>query len=675
MIEIIAAIVRWIQLAANMVLIGSSIFLAISAYNRVVISSPWVTRLERLLPWIAGILVIGLLALLAISSALATGVTEHAWQPGAWYAFLTKTRTGHVWMWREGFAILALGAAFLIRNSSLNRTQWRYALCATLAIITLSVGSLASHAAAEEMSVVSILPYALHIVLAGVWFGALPAFLLILFTKKEGQSSQEVDQSGIQTLKRFSIIAMPVMLGIIATGVIVADRAVDTLYGALVATDYGWLLLTKISLLIMVLIIASRARSTWLPALSQGQALAAIGGQNLRKWVRIEFMIAGIIVLLATILANTIPAKHALIEEWPYSFRFSINATWEDPSVQTQVLLGASLLLLAGGLIIFGRIKKWALLRSIGTSGVVVVSAFAVMLPPLAVQAYPETYRNTPVPFDSISITNGSGYFAENCVTCHGPQGKGNGILAKSFTKPPADLLTEPHTELHTAGDFFNWLSKGIPDTGMPGFEEKLDEEGRWDVVNYIHAMSRGYQARLMGPKVIPDEPSNGPPNFSYTAHDESHGILQDFRYKKSVLLVLFSWPESRARLDQLKLDYDKLGDGNAEVLAIPMHDLDSKSLAEITAEVPFPVVIQGAKEITQSYILYRRTLGRPDLLGEGDVPDHLEFLVDRFGYLRARWIPVADGDGWSNMSLLMKQIAQLKQEKEILPPPDDMVH
>ena len=155
MIEIIAAIVRWIQLAANMILIGSSIFLAISAYNRVVISSPWVTRLERFLPWLAGILVIGLLALLAISSALATGITEHAWQPGAWYAFLTKTRTGHVWMWREGFAILALGAAFFIRSSSSDRAQWRYVLSAILAIITLSVGSLASHSAAEEMSVVS----------------------------------------------------------------------------------------------------------------------------------------------------------------------------------------------------------------------------------------------------------------------------------------------------------------------------------------------------------------------------------------------------------------------------------------------------------------------------------------------------------------------------------------
>ena len=194
-------------------------------------------------------------------------------------------------------------------------------------------------------------------------------------------------------------------------------------------------------------------------------------------------------------------------------------------------------------------------------------------------------------------------------------------------------------------------------------------------MVNYIHAMSRGYQARLMGPKVVPDDPSQGPPNFSYTAHDESQGILQDFWYKKAVLLVLFSWPESRERLDQLRMAYDKLGNGNAEILAIPMHDLDSQSLAEITANIPFPVVTQGAKEITQSYILYRRTLGRPDLLGEGSIPDHLEFLIDRFGYLRARWIPVADGDGWTNMNLLMKQIAQLKREKEILPPPDDHVH
>ncbi len=675
MIEIIAVFARWLQLVANMILIGSSVFLAIAVHSRTTLSSTWITRLERALPLLAGILVFGLLAVLAISSALATGIAEHAWQPGAWYSFLTKTRTGLVWMWREGFAVLALVAAIYIRSSSADRAQWKYILCAIFAIIALSVGSLSSHSAAEEITVTSILPYVLHIVLAGVWFGALPAFLLIIFTKKAGQIHEEIDQFGIQTLKRFSVMAMPVMLGIIISGVIVADSMLDEIYGALVATQYGWLLLAKISLLILVLLIASRARSSWLPSLAQGQALAAIGGQNLRKWVRIEFVIATLLVILATVLANTIPAKHTVIEEWPYPFRFSIDATWEDPAVRTRVWWGLALLFVAITIIVIGRAKKWMAKRRFGVPAILIVCALVVVLPPLAVEAYPETYLNTPVPFDSISITNGANFYSENCVVCHGPQGKGNGVLAKSFSKLPADLLTEPHTERHTAGDFFNWLTKGIPDTGMPGFEDKLDEEGRWDVVNYIHAMSRGYQARLMNPKVVPNQPSQGPPNFSYTAHDGSSGILQDFWYQKSVLLVLFSWPESRERLEQLQMAYDKLSNGNAEVLAVPMHDLDPQDVAEITASTPFPVVTQGAKEITKSYVLYRRTLGRPDLLGEGSIPTHLEVLIDRFGYLRARWIPVADGEGWKNIDLLMRQVAQLKREKEILPPPDDHVH
>ena len=137
-------------------------------------------------------------------------------------------------------------------------------------------------------------------------------------------------------------------------------------------------------------------------------------------------------------------------------------------------------------------------------------------LPPLAIDAYPETYRKTPVPFDTISIANGSALFAENCVACHGLQGKGDGVMAKSFAKPPVDMLTEPHTAKHTAGDFFHWLTFGIPDTGMPVFGDKLSEEDRWDVVNYLHAMSRGYQARLMSPKVVP-EPApalHGPAQF-----------------------------------------------------------------------------------------------------------------------------------------------------------------
>ena len=127
-----------------------------------------------------------------------------------------------------------------------------------------------------------------------------------------------------QALKRFSAMALPVMLAVIATGVIITDRMVDTSYGALVATSYGWLLDAKIALLVIVLIIAARARSTWLPLLSQrgDSSSAQAGGQRLQiGQLRIRARLG--IVLLATIVANTVPAKHALIQTWPYSFRFS----------------------------------------------------------------------------------------------------------------------------------------------------------------------------------------------------------------------------------------------------------------------------------------------------------------------------------------------------------------
>jgi len=67
--------------------------------------------------------------------------------------------------------------------------------------------------------------------------------------------------------------------------------------------------------------------------------------------------------------------------------------------------------------------------------------------------------------------------------------------------------------------------------------------------------------------------------------------------------------------------------------------------------------------------------LTHPDILGEGNIPDHLEFLIDRFGYLRARSIPAVDELTWSDMNLLSQQLSQLNQEDEILPPPKDHVH
>jgi putative copper resistance protein D len=673
MIEVIAALIRWLVLASNMILIGGCVFLAIAGRERAAFDNPWFACLKRTLPWLAVTLLLSLLGLLATTTAQVTGVGENAWHPGAWLDLLQKTRIGLIWMGRAALALLLAGVALFVRFSP--PARWQYVLCATVAALTLAVGSLASHSAAGELSVISVLPYTLHIVLASVWFGGLPAFLTILFANTGTRSLEEADRSGLQTLKRFSAMALPVMIAVVATGIIVADRMIDTSYSALFATSYGWFLNAKITLLAAILVIAARARFVWMPRLSLSSDEIAASGQGLRRWVTVEVVLAAALVLAATLLANAVPAKHAVIEDWPYPFRFSIDATWGQLSVMIRAWVGVLLLILAGGTTAIGRAKRWKTTWHIAIPSALAICALAVALPSFAVPAFPETYRKTPVPFDAISVANGATLFAANCVPCHGPQAKGNGVLAKTFSKKPVDLLTEPHTAMHTAGDFFYWLTHGIPEAGMPAWADKLSEEDRWDVVNFLHAISRGYQARLINPYVAPNQPYIVPQNFSYSAHDGVSGTLKDFRLKKSLLLVLFSWPESRERLDQLRLAYSIISGGSMVVLAVPVNDPNPQDMAMITANMPFPVVTQGAPEIARSYALFRRTLSNPDLAGEGTSPKHMEFLIDRYGFLRARWIPAVDGAGWTDIGTLMQQIEQLNREKEIRPPPDDHVH
>ena len=84
MIEVIDALIRWLQLTSNMILIGGYVFLAIAGRERGAFDNPWLTRLERAMPWLAVPLLLGLLGLLATTTAEATGDAENAWarEPG-----------------------------------------------------------------------------------------------------------------------------------------------------------------------------------------------------------------------------------------------------------------------------------------------------------------------------------------------------------------------------------------------------------------------------------------------------------------------------------------------------------------------------------------------------------------------------------------------------------------
>jgi putative copper resistance protein D len=333
-----------------------------------------------------------------------------------------------------------------------------------------------------------------------------------------------------------------------------------------------------------------------------------------------------------------------------------------------RLLVGSQVALVG----LLGVIAAWLIERRqrlvLGAGGTLFLAGLLVALPPLAMDAYPTTYRRTPIPYQAISIASGSQLYAKHCATCHGAFGDGVGPQASGLPQRPADL-TGRRTSQHTAGDLFWWISNGFSGNPDHGFKDRLSDEERWDLVNFIRALGGVKQARTLASVVEPDRPWLVAPDFAFQTGPGPGRTLKDWRGRRVVLLVLFTLPQSRPRLSLIAKSYDLLQTMGAEVLAVPM-DEGREILTRLgaTPRILFPVAVEGGEEIVATYSLFGRILA-PD----EPPPSHLEFLIDQLGYIRARWIP--DGKGWTELPALLAEIQQLNQEKPVAPVPDEHVH
>ncbi len=95
---------------------------------------------------------------------------------------------------------------------------------------------------------------------------------------------------------------------------------------------------------------------------------------------------------------------------------------------------------------------------------------------------------NNPVPGDERSLRSGAALYAEHCAVCHGVTGHGDGPQAASLNPKPFDLTV--HAGLHPDYELFDWITNGIPGTAMPAWKGQLDDQQRWDLVNYLRTLS-----------------------------------------------------------------------------------------------------------------------------------------------------------------------------------------
>jgi putative copper resistance protein D len=598
--------------------------------------------------------------------------------PDVVWSMLTSTQYGRIWIIRMALMTLLGGILWLRDQERDGRDWWALRLeGAVLAVSSLVAQAWTGHAATGEGLALAfqVLADGLHLFASGVWLGSLPVLVLLLAWAQRTDDPQADSIAAVAT-RRFSALALVSVTVLILSGLANAWELVGT-FPALIGTTYGRLLLLKVSLLLSLLAIAALNLCREKPRLLQSVTEPAHSNtplviRHLRRNVSGELVIGSAILVLVGALGVTPPAIHEQ-PTWPFSFRLSWEATKDLPGVRTSAAIGVQLSMFgffAAFLALITQVRRWPWLIAAGlmTFG----AGFALWLPKLTVDAYPTTYVRSVVPYNALSVANGLHLYSEYCAVCHGTEGYGDGPAAAGLRPRPADL-TAKHTADHTAGDLFWWLSYGMKGRAMPGFQDRLSEEERWDLINVVRILSASEQARPLGPSIAADLRVVAP-DFSYMTPLGDTRALKDFRGRDQVLLVFFSLPQSSARLMQLQQLYAQVRPLGVEILGIPLHNDEATDDAMSHLSLAFPLIWDGASEASLTYALFRRSLSPESSAPDAPVPSHLEFLIDRQGYVRGRWIS-GEGAGWSDPEQLMTAIEVLRKEKLAAPLPDLHVH
>lgn len=105
----------------------------------------------------------------------------------------------------------------------------------------------------------------------------------------------------------------------------------------------------------------------------------------------------------------------------------------------------------------------------------------------------PEPYNSlsNPLPRTRETVERGSTVYAENCASCHGATGAGDGEAGRDLSPPPGNLAWLAQMPMAQWDPFMDWtVAEGGAQLGtaMPAFKDTLPQEDIWAVIAYIQA-------------------------------------------------------------------------------------------------------------------------------------------------------------------------------------------
>jgi len=529
------------------------------------------------------------------------------------WTVLTETRFGNDWFIRLGLAAL-LGICLLRFDQRRGwRSHWQGSPSALLSACLMATLAWAGHGGGTgNLAGLQVAADALHLIAAAAWIGGLPALVMLLaFAYRTNPPSLAL---AAEATSRFSRLGLVSVCTLLATGIVNSAFLVGSVPG-LVGTSYGRLLLAKIALFAAMASIAVINRLHLLPGLSRSaDAIAAL--RQLQRNALIEIGLGLVVLMIVGALGTMPPAAHVQAS-WPFPMRLSLDAL-QDPTQRLElagVIAAAVIGIIAILVGSYAKRWRWLLLAT----GTVLLVWIGPRLNLFTEQAYPTSFYISPTGYSAQSIAAGRKLFAENCVSCHGPLGHGDGPAAKDLRPPPADLTAE-HIYGHSDGDLFWWISQGLGEA-MPGFGAVLDETARWNLIDFIHANADARRLELADDAGV----AIRVPEFSVECPDGSDLSIGQLRGR--IVHVVFASPHSAARLDQLAA----LRTEGQTSIAVRIGGLESPSFCSTSNP-----------DVIAAFAIYR---------GTGAI-DGTEFLIDALGWLRSMWYSGLQPD-WRDPAIL----------------------
>jgi copper transport protein len=542
------------------------------------------------------------------------------------WEFTFGTSVGKAWFATQllAFAFAGLTIARIVISSDLldRITLWT-------GVGVLAVVSVTGHAIDDGLPIWTQVSFLLHTAAGLTWLGGLLGLIWWMLTAHE----KPPEVAG-RLAERWSTVAKIAVALVAVTGVAMAYENVGSIPNML-ATPYGRLLTLKLTLLCAVLLCALaivRYMHRRPAGVFDVDRVGKIGG--------LEAVFGLGLLAIAGYIAVITPASHETNLYWPLPFRLSYIATWGQKPVFPSPIwwwgIASGALALGAALVWFTPTMREQRLYATPAATIGALFCFAVSF---STEAYTDTYNDPTQDFTAESVTRGMAAFQENCVACHGAMGEGNGPMAKDLKNvqglpiQPADL-TAPHVGTHTIGDIFHWLTFGGQSGVMPSFAQVLDVDDRWDMINYLLMLSNTNRSRFIGRQamiqwlIAPD----------FALVDPKEEITSFFKLRGKPTLLSFARcvaasEEQKALGESLLRAAQAAKAAGANHVTVYTGDCPAEAKGR---EALHPLAAEKAYSIINRY---------PNVPFTTEI-SQAHFLVDRSGYVRARFKEFGPDDG-----------------------------